>query len=495
MTTEEKIAVSSETCSPLETVPILENTAQNTALPVYDNTYAAPQPMQLPPPAPPITVISTDKLFALLYVAVGYAFVAAFTHYDTAKNFFWFTLFYCAVVLGYTLAHGKRPSVESWFWLGAMLCISAPYGWYSVLYFLQFLALLCVAAYWTLCVTGALMDESGGKTSNWLVFDVLNAQLIVPYGNFMAHAKVLLRSVRQTKAGRTLLSILLGAAIALPLLCWVLPLLSSADAGFAALLQNFSWKISLHFSEFAIRFILSVPVTAFLFGLVYGGLYQRRTQCISKTQIQKVQDTMHFLPNVAVYTALAILCGVYVVFIGLQGKYLFSAFWNTLPEGFTFAEYARSGFFELCRIAGINLSVLALANTFAGKPRTSSTLLRGLNCALSVLSLLLLGTAASKMALYIAAYGLTTKRVLTSVFLLWLALVFVALLVWQTRKIPLVRVCTLAGVILFCALCVVPVTSCIQQYNMARVENGTLEMEPVLRSPEDNWVDWIDETR
>ena len=446
-----------------------------------------------PPPAVPITVTKLDQYFALIYIAVGYAFIQIFASGHFEFQLTLFTLLYPAVVLCYTFAHGKRPSVESWFWLGAMLCISIPFSYYTVLYALQFLALLAVAAYWTLCVTGALMDESGQKTSNWLLFDVLNAQLIVPYGNFAAHAKVLLRSVRKTKMGRTLLSVLLGVALAVPVFCWVLPLLSSADAGFAAMLEKFIAQFYENFYEFFVKFILSVPVTAFLFGLVYGGLYKRRTQCVKKTDVFQTQDALHFLPNVTIYTALTLLCAVYVLFIGLQGQYLFSAFWGTLPEGFTVSQYARTGFFELCRIAAINVSLLALVNTFARTPRKINAPLRVMNGVLSALSLLLLGTAASKMALYIARYGLTTKRVLTSVFLLWLAIVFVAMLVWQIRNFELVRLCTLSGAVLFCALCVVPVEQCIANYNGARIENGTLAVSDYDENSEAGTLDWMEE--
>ena len=61
------------------------------------------------------------------------------------------------------------------------------------------------------------------------------------------------------------------------------------------------------------------------------------------------------------------------------------------------------------------------------------------------------------MALYIAAYGLTVKRVLASVFLVWMACVFVCVILRQFRTVALVRVAVFLGAVLFALLCVLPV--------------------------------------
>ena len=104
--------------------------------------------------------------------------------------------------------------------------------------------------------------------------------------------------------------------------------------------------------------------------------------------------------------------------------------------------------------------------------------------ALLALTLLLLATAAAKMALYIAAYGLTVKRVLASVFLVWMACVFVCVILRQFRTVALVRVAVFLGAVLFALLCVLPVGDGISTYNAARVQAGTLDpdvMEQELR--------------
>ena len=174
---------------------------------------------------------------------------------------------------------------------------------------------------------------------------------------------------------------------------------------------------------------------------------------------------MKVVPDIAIQTAILVVCLVYLLFIGLQAKYLFSAFAGIRPEGFTYAEYARRGFFELCDIAVLNLVVLVGANCFSKTRRSENVWLRRGNVLLAVLTLLLIATAMSKMVLYICAYGLTEKRVITMVFMIWLLVVFLMMIIWQYRKLPIVRIAVMTGAVLFCLLCVIPVCDCIGAFN------------------------------
>ena len=75
-----------------------------------------------------------------------------------------------------------------------------------------------------------------------------------------------------------------------------------------------------------------------------------------------------FVPDIAVLTFGVIVSAVYLLFIGLQARYLFSAFFGILPEAYTYAQYARQGFFELCVIALLNASFLIAMNSCAKTP-------------------------------------------------------------------------------------------------------------------------------
>ena len=369
-----------------------------------------------------------DAAFACGFLAVGWLFWELqlwsgwrwFGNAGTGTALF--TALFAGAVLAYVYLAKLRPPRESWFWLAVLLCLGLGYA--------------------------------------------------LPYG------------------GR-LLGVLGGVALALLCLCFVLPLLMAADDGFASLLSGFIGRLAAWFSgwrdswtEFVVKVFFALPTALYLYGLVYGAVRGRRACVYDKKEVCAVQRGLRFAPRSTVLTALFVLCAVYLLFISMQAKYLFGAFWGALPEGFSYSEYARQGFFELCRVAAINIVILLAANVMSRAQAAENCLLRVCNTALSALTLLLLATAAAKMALYIAAYGLTVKRVLASVFLVWMACVFVCVILRQFRTVALVRVAVFLGAVLFALLCVLPVGDGISTYNAARVQAGTLDpdvMEQELR--------------
>ena len=60
------------------------------------------------------------------------------------------------------------------------------------------------------------------------------------------------------------------------------------------------------------------------------------------------------MDGIITLTVLLLFNIVYILFIAVQFKYFFS---GTLEDGFTYAEYARRGFFELLFVTLINLSI------------------------------------------------------------------------------------------------------------------------------------------
>lgn len=211
--------------------------------------------------------------------------------------------------------------------------------------------------------------------------------------------------------------------------------------------------------------MFAIPVSLYLFGLAYGSLYKIHTADIKAEEIWKMYVQVKRLPQVTVCTVLLVICLVYGFFMGIQGNYLFSTIAGKLPETFTYAEYARKGFFELCQIGIWTLGILFLANTFAGQNSRVAKALKGCNVLLAGETLLLLVTAASKMLLYIRTYGLTINRILPMVFMIWMGMVLVSFILRQWKQFPMVRICVLAGAVLFCLLCVVPVQHLTEVYN------------------------------
>ncbi len=428
----------------------------------------------------------SDLIFAWIYLVVGYLWVYVFSSWNFSRNIAWFTVLYVVVVLVYMEAgekwtqktENKDHMRERVFWTVLTLAIGISYAFWTVMPLLQTMVLMMTAAYWTLCVSGRLLQSH--RTSEWVACDVWNALIIVPFSNFTCQFRILFgKETEKTETEKeretaksedrvkqsNFSGVICGIVIAIPLLCIILPLLSSADEGFQMMFSNLGQFVTEHFGVFLLRLVFAIPVSMYLFGLAYGGKTGRGTQSMQPDHMRKSMAEMRALPDIAVAVAGGIICFVYVVFILLQAKYFLSAFTGVLPESFTYAEYARRGFFELCMIAALNLGILTASGAFAKTERKNNRGLRILNVALSVLTLLLLATAASKMALYVSAYGLTVKRVLTLVFMIWLALVFAGIIARQWKTFALIRSSVLAGTVMYTLLCVFPVEMWINTYN------------------------------
>lgn len=413
-----------------------------------------------------------DTLFALLFFVVGYCYIYVATQ---SSDYFWrgwllFTLVFIAAVLSYGLLRGVKPSKESWFWLSATVLVGlscrfvAIDGSFAVL---RFYGLTLLAVYWVLCYFGIL---TGGKTGNYIPVDLLRGFLILPFGNFFAGLRCLVQGLLFQGKKKRHWDFLIGILLAF-LLCAgvIIPLLSGADARFEALLAGFQFRFSALFEgDFfivKIRLLLALPVSAYLFGLCYGAARQRHTHTPSANTLQNISKKARVLPVNTVLVVLIASCGLYLLFILLQAGYLLSAFAGIRPTEFTYAEYARRGFFELCQLTCFNLALLVGVNTLCRTPRTESRFLKAGNLALGTLTLFLIATALSKMLLYIGSYGLTPKRIVTTAFMVGLAAIFVLLLVWQSRSFNLTCVAAVLFTIGFVLLCLVDLRNISNAYN------------------------------
>ena len=119
---------------------------------------------------------------------------------------------------------------------------------------------------------------------------------------------------------------------------------------------------------------------------------------------------------------LMLLDTLFLAFVAVQLAVLFGGHDRVLhTSGLTYAEYARSGFWQLLVVAALTFAVTGLAWTFADvRTRRESLLFRGLLGALLCLTLVVLASALHRLSLYEDAFGLTRLRLLAEGIALWL---------------------------------------------------------------------------
>ena len=420
-----------------------------------------------------------DSIFALIAFILGFFFVRWVLFSWQGWGITAFTAVYCIAVILYIIKKGVRIPPAGWFWWCAVMLTGISYSFYSNngLEPWRSLFLLCAAIYAILCASGQLI---AGKTGNWLLLDGINGMFVIPFRNFGSQYKSLASfGLKKRFKGKQALSIALGLLLALFVIGMVLPLLLKADSGGFAKIADRIYESFLWIQDRIIvdlrNCILAIPVAAYLFGLIAGSVHKRGSRAFRKDAVEHLAESVKVLSPTTVYTLLSLVCLLYLVFIGSQLPYYFSAFAGRIPEGMQiYSTYARSGFFELCQIGLINLSLLTAANLFIRKPRNKGTALKALNFMLSLLTLLLIATAFSKMVLYIMVYGLSIRRLLPCLFMVFLAVVFCGIIALQKWQFSIMRLSAFTGALMVCALCLLNPDGFVARYNADRYLSGTL---------------------
>jgi hypothetical protein len=250
--------------------------------------------------------------------------------------------------------------------------------------------------------------------------------------------------VNQGGAMRHGVGVLMGLALALPLLLVFGGLFMSADAGFEQLIKG---AFSLNPDEL-IGHVFLVGILAWGTG---GFLYAM----FSSRQSAGAAGPALSLGIVAVATVLVMLVALFGTFVALQLPYLFGgAEAVSRAAGLTLAEYARRGFFELVTVTALALPMLLALHALIGRPtrvvaqpdmvdavdgqpapvvvepdeaaaRRGETVFRWLAGAMLVLLGVIIASAVQRMWLYQATFGWTTARLYVLAFEFWLGVVLV----------------------------------------------------------------------
>ena len=218
---------------------------------------------------------------------------------------------------------------------------------------------------------------------------------------------------------RRTLGAVLGAAGGLFLLAVLVPVLASADALFAAATAEVRVFVSRHFSSALWKLLWALILTPFAFSLLY---FLRHPVPLSQGQArpERSVDGLGF----AVMLAAVVL--LYALFLAVQSAGLFGGESYLADRGLSYAQWARSGFFQMVGVTVVNLTVLLVSVTFSRRSVRSFAAVRLLGAALTAESFLLLASAAWRMTLYVEAYGLSFKRCMTYWGMGMMALFFLA---------------------------------------------------------------------
>ncbi len=458
--------------APAQQAPVINKPFYPEAVPV-----AQPQTIPTAQPNPEKTKRNftvSDTVFAWLSYIFAYLFCRSVHTASSPLGATLFILILFAATGVFLHAIKRKPNITASAVAISAVTVSLSFVFSSntFIHFFAFSYAVIAYCYFVYASAGSKFKAS---FSNFIIADFLKSAVLLPI-KYISKIEML-RAVFQGKTKKSmsfLLKLIIGLAVAAIPTAVVL-LLLLYDASFESLINRiFDFDIVTVLSHIASLFY-AVFIGAFIYSIYISSIDGRDIDFLTEEKIRQRESKIRFSPVATSVAASVPLLAVYVIFFISQWKYYISGFTGVLPQDFSYAEYAREGFFQLCAVSAINLVIIALIIAFSKKSRFYSFSIKALTCVFSAFTLVLISTAIAKMVMYIKCYGLTQKRIYATWFMAVLALVFIA--VALSRFIPKIKIAAVSSAILvisFAGLSLCNADSIISKYNVDRYLDGTL---------------------
>ena len=267
------------------------------------------------------------------------------------------------------------------------------------------------------------------------------------------------------KRNSKLMYVLLGCAIALPLLVIVLNVLSSADPVFAKVIKDIFGK--LFYSWDVVKIVLFAVI---IFFFVYGFIVKAGRRDLGANAPKEGS----YEPVIGI-TITVVLTAFYLIFVGVQIVYLFM---NSagLPDDITYAEYARRGFFQLLFVAIVNVGLVLIFSALFRK----NLVLKVVLLIMCICTYVMIASSAMRLSMYIKEYDLSYLRINTIWALIVTSIVMAGVIVnLFMDKMPLFRYIFVTVMVMFTLYAFVRPGAVIAKYNLEHA-SGRVDLKYVM---------------
>lgn len=253
----------------------------------------------------------------------------------------------------------------------------------------------------------------------------------------------------------------------------VLVLLASADTIFAnlfsgikRLLQNINIG---NIFNFIIR-ISTIVITYFLFLNLILKLQKEHKKVDNELEDSKGKYTF------TIKLLLIALNIVYLVFCFIQVQSLFGKI--NISESFNYANYARSGFFQLMFVSFINFGVILVSNRYNEK---RENIIKILNLLLVLFTIIIAISAMYRMYMYEMEYGLTYLRTFVYIILVTEIIAFVPVILYIfNENFDFIKWCFIVGISTYCIANYMNIENIIVSKNVNRNNIHPIDYEYIV---------------
>lgn len=357
--------------------------------------------------------------------------------------------------------HPARPGVSRWLWTWAALALMGV----GAIRASEWLFPLCAV---TACVAGALALTTERSVRGMTM--ALGAVLFAPARGVPWVARGIAELRQRASQGST--RVVGTVAVTAVLVVVFGALFAGADAAFATVLDDVLPSVD---GGEVLRWVVLFGV----FGvIVVGACYWLAAPPDLEepgTRRAPVRRFEWALP-------VGVLVALFAAFVLVQLTVLFGGRDYVLrTAGITSAEYARRGFWQLCVVTVLALMVIGVTARRASRDtRADRSWLRVLLGALTVLTMVIVGSALSRMWAYQEAYGYTVLRLLVGTCELWLGLVCLMVLTAgvHLRAIWLPRAVVASAVLALLGLAALNPDAYVAERNVARyAHTGRIDLD------------------
>lgn len=297
-----------------------------------------------------------------------------------------------------------------------MLLLSISSAWTASVFFYTYNTLGILMLY-LMFMIHQFYDVKAMRSLSYIKgFLVIAGNFLIATGKPYVHAAAYFSDKTEGKKKKWVSGIL-GVLLGLGIMIIILPLLLKSDAVFSKVVGNLMKYINV-WDGIKILFCI-------LFG--YHMCYAFFFSLCKRSDIYVRESSIKKWNSVVGMTSLFVVGIIYLLYVLIQIVYLFLGRDQLLPQGMTYSQYARGGFWELLVVSIINLFLVVIWSRFFERNRLLSILLTFISGCTFVMIL----SAGYRMILYIQAYHLTFLRI----FVMWFLVVVAFIMAGVTMKV------------------------------------------------------------
>ena len=372
------------------------------------------------------------KALYIILLSLGLALVFNYLFFDKliGISVFIFVVVLLVTVFAFALDQ-KVPTKKTW-WLVALIAFFALMPGIRASGFLTFLNV--VATFGLLMLLAHQLV--GTPVFLMKLRDYATLAIVVPF-SMLARAIstiILLGQIHSDVKNRdTWIRVIKGVVMAVPILILFGILFSQADLAFSRFLNSI---IDINLSERTVGYIVLL-VFAFVAGLSFLSyiFFPKESGRVTPAP-EPGSSSVQPGKGIEVLVFLGLICALFLLFIGFQVTYLFGGEANIVNAGFTYAEYARRGFFELLAVSVLSLLVLLASEQYARAEENKDKRFLIPSLVLIAEVIVVMISAFKRLSLYIDAYSLTELRFYVAAFIMLLLVLFILLAIKFLKSKP-----------------------------------------------------------